>query len=120
MGVITIERRDVNDVVILQVSGEITYGKGSDVVLRTTVDTVIAEGMRKLILNVSGVTYVDSAGLGQLAQIQTQAGRSQVALRLASLSKRLRELLLATRLLPLFQVYETEAEALASLDGAVI
>jgi anti-sigma B factor antagonist len=113
-----VERRSANDVVILQVSGEVTYGKGSDVLLRTSMDAVLAEGHRKLILDVGGVTYVDSAGLGQLAQIHANAGKSQAALRLVGVSKRLRDLLAATRLLPLFQVFDTEEAALGSFNGA--
>jgi anti-sigma B factor antagonist len=117
MGAMTLEQRSSNDVVILQVRGEITYGKGNDVLLRTTVDALFAEGRRKLILDVGGVTYVDSAGLGQLAQIQASASRNQSALRLVGVSKRLRDLLQATRLLSLFQVCESENAALASFES---
>ena len=113
-----VERRSDNDVVILQVNGEVTYGKGSDVLLRTSVDDVLAEGHRKVILDVTGVSYVDSAGLGQLAQVHANATASQAALRLVGVSKRLRDLLAATRLLPLFQVFENEQAALASFDAA--
>jgi len=113
-----VERRSVDDVVILQVSGEVTYGKGSDVLLRTSMDALLAEGHRKVILDVSGVTYVDSAGLGQLAQIHANASNSQAALRLVGVGKRLRDLLAATRLLPLFQLCDTEAAALGSFTSA--
>lgn len=117
MGAMTVEQRSANDVVILQVSGEITYGKGNDVLLRSTVDALLAEGHRKLILDVSGVTYVDSAGLGQLAQIQANATRRRSGLRLVGVSTRLRDLLTATRLLALFQICESESAALASFDA---
>jgi len=113
-----VERRSNNDVVILHVSGEVTYGKGSDVLLRSSVDEVLAEGHRKVILDVTGVSYVDSAGLGQLAQVHANAAGNQAALRLVGVSKRLRDLLAATRLLPLFQLYENEQAALASFDTA--
>ena len=113
-----VERRSDNDVVILQVSGEVTYGKGSDVLLRTNVDAVLAEGHRKVILDVTGVTYVDSAGLGQLAQVHANAVSSQATLLLVGVSKRLRDLLVATRLLPLFQLFDNEQAALASFDTA--
>ena len=113
-----VERRSANDVVILQVSGEVTYGKGSDVLLRTSVDEILAEGHSKLILDVAGVTYVDSAGLGQLAQIHANANSKQAALRLVGVGKRLRDLLFATRLLSLFQIFDTEDAALASFNGA--
>jgi anti-sigma B factor antagonist len=113
-----VERRSANDVVILEASGEITYGKGSDVLLRKTVDALFAEGHRKVILDVGGITYVDSAGLGQLAQMHATASKHQAAMRLVRVSKRLRDLLAATRLLPLFQLFETEDAALASFDSA--
>jgi len=71
-----------------------------------------------LILDVAGVTYVDSAGLGQLAQIHANTNSKQTALRLVGVGKRLRDLLFATRLLSLFQVFDTEDAALASFNGA--
>ena len=113
-----IEQRSANGVVILEASGEITYGKGSDVILRKAVEDLLAGGSRKLILNVGGVTYVDSAGLGQLAQIHATATKNQAGLRLVGVSKRLRDLLVATRLLPLFKIFDTEDAALASFDPA--
>ncbi len=109
-----VEQRSADDVVIIQVTGEVTYGKGSDVLLRTTLDQLLAEGHRKLLLDLGGVTYVDSAGLGQLAQIHANARQKNASLKVARLSKRLRDLLAATRLLPLFEVFETEEAALAS------
>jgi anti-sigma B factor antagonist len=114
----TVEQRAANDVVILAASGEITYGKGSDVLLRKTIDTLLAEGHRKVILDVGGITYVDSAGLGQLAQMHATASRRQASLKLVRVSTRLRDLLVATRLLPLFQLFETEDAALASFGPA--
>jgi anti-sigma B factor antagonist len=114
----TIEQRSANDVVILAATGEITYGKGSDVILRKAVEDLLAEGHRRLILDVGGVTYVDSAGLGQLAQLHATATKTQASLRLVRVSKRLRDLLVATRLLPLFRIFDTEDAALASFDPA--
>lgn len=113
-----IEHRSADDVVIIQVTGEITYGKGSDVLLRSTVDRLLTEGHTKLILDVGGVTYVDSAGLGQIAQIHALATRQKASLKLLRVGKRLRDLLAATRLLTLFEVFEAEDVALASFSAA--
>lgn len=108
------EQRSANDVVIIQAKGDITYGKGSDVLLRSRIDDLLKEGHRKLLLDVGGVNYVDSAGLGQLAQLHANAQRHQAILKLLRVSKRLRDLLAATRLLPLFEVFDNEEHAVAS------
>ena len=113
-----VEQRSADDVVIIQVTGEITYGKGSDVLLRGKVDSLLDAGHRKLILDVGGITYVDSAGLGQLAQMHANAKRKQSILKLLRVSKRLRDLLAATRLLPLFETFDSEEAALASFGPA--
>ena len=112
-----VEHRSVDDVVIIQAREEITYGKGSDVLLRGKVDALLAEGHRKLVLDVSGITYVDSAGLGQLAQMHANATQKGAVLKLLGISKRLRDLLAATRLLGLFEVFESEDAALASFTA---
>ena len=114
----TVARRSANDVVILEVSGEITYGKGSDVLLRNAVETLLAEGHRKLVLDVGAVTYVDSAGLGQLAQIHATASRHASALRLLRVSKRLRDLLTATAAPDPVIRFETPAGRQAQVDFA--
>lgn len=113
-----VQHRSVNGVMIVQAKGEITYGKGSDVLLRATVDRLLAEGHRKLVLDVGEVTYVDSAGLGQIAQLHASASQKQASLKLLRISKRLRDLLAATRLLGLFEVFDSEEAALASFNGA--
>jgi len=113
-----VAHRSANDVVIIQVSGEITYGKGNDVKLRSTIDGLLGEGHRKLLLDLGAVTYVDSAGLGQLAQMHAIATQKQSMLKLLGVSKRLRDLLAATRLLALFELFDTEDAALASFEGA--
>jgi len=112
-----VAHRSANDVVIIQVSGEITYGKGNDVKLRSTIDGLLGEGHRKLLLDLGAVTYVDSAGLGQLAQMHAIATQKQSMLKLLRVSKRLRDLLAATRLLALFELFETEDAALASFSS---
>jgi anti-sigma B factor antagonist len=108
------EQRSENGVVIVQAKGDITYGKGSDVLLRGKIDELLAQGHRQIVLDVGGVNYVDSAGLGQLAQLHANAAKHQALLKLLRVSKRLRDLLAATRLLPFFEVFDREETALAS------
>jgi anti-sigma B factor antagonist len=112
-----IEQRSSGGVVIIEAKGDITYGKGSDVVLRTAIDGLLKDGHRHLLLDVGGVNYVDSAGLGQLAQIAANAETHRASLKLVRVGKRLRDLLAATRLLPLFDVFDNEEHALASFGA---
>ena len=112
-----IEQRSSDGVVIIEARGDITYGKGSDVLLRNAIDGLLNDGHRSLLLDVGGVNYVDSAGLGQLAQMAANAEKHGASLKLLRVGKRLRDLLAATRLLPLFEVFDNEEHALASFGA---
>jgi anti-sigma B factor antagonist len=107
-----------DDVVVLRVNGDITLGKGSDVILKDKVNSLLQQGHRKLLLDLGQVSYVDSAGLGQLVQIHATTTRQQAALKLLNVTKRLRDLLVVTKLLVVFDTYESEPEALASFSKA--
>ena len=111
-----LETQTKDDVVILRVNGDITLGKGSDVILKDKVNSLLQQGHRKILLDLGQVSYVDSAGLGQLVQIHATTARQGAALKVLNVTKRLRDLLVVTKLLLVFDTFENEAEALASFS----
>ena len=94
--------------------GDITLGKGADVILKDKINSLLQQGHRKLLLDLGAVAYVDSAGLGQLVALHATATRQSAVLKLLNVTKRLHDLLVVTRLLVVFETFENEAEALAS------
>ena len=110
------ETESKGDVVIVRVDGDITMGKGSDVILKDKVNSLMQQGHRKILLDLGKVSYVDSAGLGQLVQIHATTTRQGATLKVLNVTKRLRDLLVVTKLLLVFDTFENEAEALASFS----
>ena len=108
-----IEERLADDVMILDLKGKLTIGEG-DELLRDKVYSLIQQGRKKLILNLEGVPYVDSAGLGEIVRTYTTVSRQGGNLKLLNLTKRIEDLLTITKLLTVFDTYETEQEALKS------
>ena len=104
----------VNDVAILRIDGDITLGRGADVMLKDKVYSLLQDGHRKLLLDLGKVSYVDSAGRGQLVAVHASTARQGATLKLLNVAKKLRDLLVVTRLLVVFDTYENEPEALAS------
>ena len=108
-----IDERVVGDVTFLDLKGKLTLGEG-DTLLKDKVNSLIMEGKKKLVLNLEGVPYIDSAGLGEIVRTYTTVSRQGGKLKLLNLTKRIQDLLSITKLLTVFEVYETEAEAVAS------
>jgi anti-sigma B factor antagonist len=111
-----IEERVVGEVAIMQVLGDITLGKGGDVILKDKIQSLLQQGYRKLLLDMGKVSYVDSAGLGQLVQVYATTSHLGGSLKLLNLTKRLKDLLVLTKLLTVFDTYESEEAALASFN----
>jgi anti-sigma B factor antagonist len=111
-----IEERTTGDVVVITINGDITLNKGGDVLLKDKVNSLLQQGRKKLILDLGSVSYVDSAGLGQLVQIHTTSTKQGGALRLVNVTKRLRDLLVVTKLVTVFDCHDSEAEALAAFS----
>jgi anti-sigma B factor antagonist len=109
-----LEQRVADDVAIVKVTGEISLNKGGDVLLRDKIQSLLQQGHRKLLLDLGSVSYVDSAGLGQLVQVHTVTAQNGGTLKLLNVTKRLKDLLVVTKLLTVFDTYESEPEALAS------
>jgi anti-sigma B factor antagonist len=106
-----IETRKKGDVVIVDFQGRLAVGVG-DEVLPGLISELLDEGNRKILLNLSDMDYIDSNGLGELVQSLKTSKRFGAQLVLLKPQDRVRKTLKLTNLLPMFSVYETEAEAL--------
>lgn len=106
-----VDIRKAGDVVIVDLKGKLTAGLG-DQILRDTVDQLLAESWRKILLNLSEVSFMDSAGVGELVAGLKTSKRFGAALRLLNATERVQSTLYIARLLPVFEIYEDEAEAL--------
>ena len=113
MAELNIRERQAGDVTVLDMDGRITIGEGS-VALRSAVRRLLEEGKHKILLNLAGVGYIDSSGIGELVSSYTTINKDGGQLKLLSLTEKLRDLLTITKLLTVFDVYDTEAEALSS------
>jgi anti-sigma B factor antagonist len=110
-----IETRTVGDIQILDCSGKITLGEGT-MAVRNTVRDILKNNGKKIILNLADVNYIDSSGIGELVSTYTTVTNNGGQLKLLSLTKKIHELLQITKLLTVFQVFNSEAEALASFS----
>src|SRR5690349_16526986 len=109
-----IEQRIAGNVAIITVNGDITLNQGGDVLLKDKVQSLIQQGNKNIVIDLSGVSYVDSAGLGQLVQAYATTKNKGGALKLVNVTKRLRDLLVMTKLLTVFDTFDNESAALAS------
>jgi anti-sigma B factor antagonist len=109
-----ITKRTVGDIQILDCSGKITLGEGT-MTVRNTVRDIIANNGKKIILNMGDVNYIDSSGIGELVSTYTTVTNAGGQLKLVNLTKKLHELLQITKLLTVFQVFDDEQKAIASL-----
>ena len=106
-----VEIRKAGDVVLVDLSGKLSTGLG-DQILHDTVDELLAEGWKKILLNLSGVSFIDSAGVGELVAGLRTAQRLGAAVKLLNVSPKVHSTLYIARLLPIFELYSDEAEAL--------
>jgi anti-sigma B factor antagonist len=111
----TVSERPVGSVTILDVVGDVKLDEGAGQ-LRDKVRSLLQQGRTKLLVNLAGVPYIDSAGLGELVQAYAVAGRSGGALKLVSATKRLRDLLVITKLATVFEMFDDESVALNSFN----
>ena len=111
-----IQERTLQDVVVLDLTGKLTIGEG-DELLKERISNLVQQGHRKLLLNLEGVPYVDSAGLGEIVRTYTTVSRQGGKLKLVNLTKRITDLLAITKLLTVFETYDSEDEAVKSFSG---
>ena len=109
--------RTAGDVLILDVKGRITLGEG-DELLKDKVNSLLNQGQKKIILNLAEVPYIDSAGLGEIMRTYTTVSRQGGNLKLLSLTKRIADLLSITKLLTVFETFDSENEAVQSFSAS--
>jgi anti-sigma B factor antagonist len=112
-----IVERTVSDVTVLDLKGKMTLGEG-DELLKDKINSLIHQGQKKLLLNLEGVPYLDSAGLGEIVRTYTTVSRQGGSLKLVNLTKRITDLLSITKLLTVFETFDSEKEAVASFQSA--
>ena len=100
-----IEERVVDGVTILDLKGKMTLGEG-DELLKDKINSLIQQDKKKLLLNLEGVPYIDSAGLGEIVRTYTTVSRQGGKLKLLNLTKRIQDLLAITKLLTVFETYD--------------
>ena len=108
-----IVERTVSDVTVLDLKGKMTLGEG-DEMLKDKINSLLAAGKKKLLLNLEAVPYIDSAGLGEVVRTYTTVSRQGGSLKLLNLTKRIEDLLSITKLLTVFDTFDSEAEAIKS------
>jgi anti-sigma B factor antagonist len=108
-----IDSRLVGDIHFLDCSGKITLGEGT-MAVRTTVGDILKGGGKKIVLNLADVIYIDSSGVGELVSTYTTVAAHGGELKLLSLTKKIREVLAITKLLTVFQVFDSEPATVAS------
>ena len=112
-----ITERAVGDVMVLDIKGKITLGEG-DEQLKDKVNSLVNQGHRKMVLNLAEVPYLDSAGLGEVVRAYTTVSRQGGSLKLLSLTKRITDLLSITKLLTVFETFDSENDAVRSFSSS--
>jgi anti-sigma B factor antagonist len=110
---VNITNKEIGGISVVALDGRIVLGEESNL-LRERVKTLVGEGKKKIVLNMANVTYIDSAGLGILVAAHVSAKNQGAALHLSNLGNKFHDVLQLTRLLTVFSVYDTEADAISS------
>ena len=110
--------RQANGVTIVDCSGRIVLGDGSEI-LKDVVRELLSKGQKEIVLNLGGVNYIDSSGIGELVSAFTTVRKQRGDLKLLNLTKKVHDLLQITKLYTVFDVKDDEAGAIKSFDTAV-
>jgi len=105
--------RDRGDVRIVELSGKITIGSG-DVKIRELIDEALAAGKKNIVLDLAGVSTIDSSGIGEMVACYTTVTKKGGHLKLLRLSPKINDILQVTQLITVFEVFDDEAEAVRS------
>ena len=112
----TATRREIGDVTVIDMNGRITLGEGSSL-LRDLVRENLGKGRKKIVMNLAGVNYIDSTGLGELVSgfrlVKSEGGE----LKLLNLNKKVIDLLQITKLYAVFDIHTQEARAVTSFHS---
>ena len=115
MAELDVQTRQAGDVSILDLSGAVRIGEGS-ISLSNAIRDQVDGGKQKILLNLAGVKYMDSTGIGELIANYTTVTRGGGQLKLLNLTDKIQDLLVITKLLTVFDVYENESDALNSFS----
>ena len=105
--------RELNGIMIIDLGGQITLGEAC-AALRDEVRDQVGHGFGKILLNLADVTYIDSAGLGELTAAYTSVKHRNGQLKLLNLTKRVHDVMQITKLYTVFDVFDDEKKAIAS------
>ena len=111
-------KRTVDGILVITASGRIVFGDESSL-LREEVKKAIQDGNKRIVLNLGEINYIDSGGLGTLVALHTTAHNAGTTIKLANLTKRVGDLLQVTKLLTVFEVHNSEYEALEAFRTKV-
>ncbi len=115
MAELDVKERQAGDVTILDMTGEVRIGEGA-ISLRDSIRNLADQGKKNVLLNLAGVKYMDSTGVGELIANYTTIKRQGGQLKLLNLTDRIQNLLVITKLLTVFDSYDNEPEALKSFQ----
>jgi len=110
-----VKKREKGGATILDLKGRITIGAG-EIALRNAVQDAISAGAKKVILNMKDVTTIDSSGVGELVSAYTTSMNRGAQLKLANLPSKVQDILVITQLITVFDVFDSEDEAIASFS----
>jgi anti-sigma B factor antagonist len=111
-----IAERSVGNVIVLDLTGQITATKGADQFFKDKINSLVHQGHKNILANMGGITMVDSSGLGEIVAAYTTVTKAGGSMKLVNLTKRLQDLLSITKLLTVFDTYETEQDALRNFS----
>jgi len=113
---VKMKNSEVDGVTVVGLDGRIVLGEESNS-LREKLKSLIAEGKKKIVLNMAEIKYIDSAGLGTLVAAHLSAKNHGASVRLCHLGKKFHDVMQVTKLLTVFDVYDTEAAAVSSFQS---
>jgi anti-sigma B factor antagonist len=108
-----IAERESGAVTVLDLSGKITLGEDGNL-LKDKLQSLLHQNKKNILFNLANVSYVDSAGLGAIVSAYTTVTREGGSLKLANVTKKLQDLLSITKLLTVFETFDSEDEAVRS------
>lgn len=107
--------RDVGEVRVLDLEGKITIGTG-DLQLRQLIEESLTAGKNKILINLKGVTHIDSSGIGEMVGCYTTVARRGGKMKLLNLPPKINDILTVTQLITVFDIYDSESDAVASFS----
>ena len=109
-----IDQKMAGDVMVVHITGDITLNQGGDVLLKDKIQSLLHQGRKDILFNLADVAYVDSSGLGAIMMAYTTVTREGGTLKLANITRKLQDLLSITKMLTVFETFDSEEEALRS------